>query len=153
MTWLESRIPPPVVALLAAGAMWLMARETPSLSMQLPTKGGVAFALGVIAIAIVVTGATQFHRAKTTVNPMRPEATTTLVTSGIYRLTRNPMYVGLATLLLAWAYYLSNPSALLGVLAFVLYIHRFQIVPEEKAMRALFPGAYEAYARQVRRWL
>lgn len=153
MSRLELRIPPPAVALAAAAAMWLMARTTPSLSMLLPMKGAIALTLGVIAVAIVVAGAFQFHCAKTTVNPLKPEATTTLVTSGIYRLTRNPMYVGMAMVLLAWAYYLSHPLALLGVLAFAAYIHRFQIIPEEKAMRALFPGAFEAYSRQVRRWL
>lgn len=153
MSWLESRIPPPGVALVLAGTMWLMARMTPSLAMQFPMTGAIAMTIAIVAVAIVVSGAVQFHRAKTTVNPLKPEAATALVTSGIYRLTRNPMYVGMATFLLAWAIYLSHPLALLGVLAFAAYIHRFQIIPEERAMRALFPGAFEAYARQVRRWL
>lgn len=153
MSRLESRIPPPAVALVVAGLMWLVTRMTPTLALRLGMRETIALTLAIVGVAIAVAGAAQFRRAKTTVNPMRPEATTTLVTSGIYRLTRNPMYLGMATLLLGCAYYLSHPLALLGVVAFVAYIHRFQIIPEERAMRALFPGAYEAYARQVRRWL
>ena len=153
MTWLESRIPPPAVALVATGVMWLAARAAPSFAVQLPLPNVIALILVVVAIAIAAAGAAEFHRAKTTVNPLKPETATALVTSGIYRVTRNPMYLGMATLLLAWAYYLSHPLALLGVVAFAAYIQRFQIIPEEKAMRALFPGAFEAYAREVRRWL
>jgi protein-S-isoprenylcysteine O-methyltransferase Ste14 len=153
MSWLESRIPPPAVAFLFAAAMWVLARQFPSFSVQVPMKRVIAFTLAGLAIGTIVAGAVEFHRAKTTVNPLKPEATTALVTSGVYRLARNPMYVGMATILLAWAIYLSHPLALLGVAAFVAYIHRFQIVPEEKAMRALFPGAFDAYARRVRRWL
>lgn len=116
-------------------------------------RGTVALTLAIVGVAITVAGAAQFRRAKTTVNPLRLEAATALVTSGIYRFTRNPMYLGMAALLVAWAYYLSHALALFGVVVFIAYIHRFQIIPEERAMRALFPGAYEAYARQVRRWL
>ena len=153
MTWLESRIPPPAIALVVAGLMWLVARVTPSLVLDLGMRGTMALTLAIVGVAITAAGAAQFRRAKTTVNPLRVEAATALVTSGIYRFTRNPMYLGLATLLVAWAYYLSHALAPLGVVVFVAYIHRFQIIPEERAMRALFPGAYEAYARQVRRWL
>jgi protein-S-isoprenylcysteine O-methyltransferase Ste14 len=152
MNWLESRIPPPAIALVAAGLMWLVARATPSLAMPVELRV-ISLALTTVAVAVIVAGAVEFHRAKTTVNPLKPETTTALVTSGAYRLTRNPMYVGMAMILLAWAIYLSHPLALLGVAAFAAYIHRFQIVPEEKAMRALFPGAFEAYANKVRRWL
>lgn len=153
MSRLESRVPPPAVALLFAGAMWLLARQFPSLFAQIPMKSVIAFTLAGLALGTIVAGAVEFHRAKTTVNPLKPDATTALVTSGVYRLTRNPMYVGMATILLAWAIYLSHPLALLGVVAFVAYIHRFQVVPEERAMRALFPGSFEAYAKKVRRWL
>lgn len=153
MGWLESRVPPPAVALLFAGAMWLLARKFPSLFAQIPMKSVIAFTLAALALAITVAGAIEFRRAKTTVNPLKPEATSALVTRGIYRFTRNPMYVGMSIILLAWAVYLSHPLSLLGVAAFAAYIHRFQIVPEERALRALFPGAFEAYSRKVRRWV
>lgn len=153
MSWLEFRIPPLLIALAAAAAMWLVARSYPVWAMPFERSGAVAIGVAVIGVMIVVAGAIQFRRARTTFTPLNPAAASALVVSGIYRFTRNPMYLGIAIVLLAWAIYLSHPLALLGVVAFAAYIHRFQIIPEEKALRALFPGAYEAYARQVRRWL
>jgi len=73
--------------------------------------------------------------------------------AGIYRFTRNPMYVGLALVLLGWAALLSSPWALLGPLVFVLYINRFQIAPEERVLSAKFGAAYTEYIARVRRWL
>lgn len=95
----------------------------------------------------------RFRRANTTVNPLKPQAASSLVTAGIYRYTRNPMYLGLLFLLVAWAVLLSSPFALLGPVAFVTYISRFQIVPEERVLAALFGAEYAAYQAGVRRWL
>jgi protein-S-isoprenylcysteine O-methyltransferase Ste14 len=95
----------------------------------------------------------SFRRARTTVNPLRPGTASTLVTGGIYRHTRNPMYLGLSIILLGWAVYLANAPALLLLPGFVLYIYRFQIVPEERTLAALFGAEYQAYRTRVRRWL
>jgi len=103
--------------------------------------------------AIGIAGVRAFQRARTTVDPLRPEKASALVTSGIYRRTRNPMYVALAIALLGWAIWLGHPLALLGVAAFVAWINRFQIAPEERALRALFGPEFERYCSEVRRWL
>ncbi|WP_210307157.1 methyltransferase family protein [Paenochrobactrum gallinarii] len=98
----------------------------------------------------------RIRRPSTTsspINPLRPETTSALVTTGIYRYSRNPMYVGFALFLLAFAVLLSSPGALLGVLGFVLYIDRFQILPEEQALNVLFGADFTNYCTQVRRWL
>lgn len=153
MRGLEARIPPPLVVAAAALGMWLVARSVPRLAFPFEEHGAVAAGVGVIGIAIVLAGVVRFHRAHTTLTPLNPGAASALVVAGIYRFTRNPMYLGMAIVLLAWAIYLSHPLAALGVVAFVAYIHRFQIRPEEKALRALFPGAFEAYAREVRPWI
>ena len=84
---------------------------------------------------------------------MHPEQASTLVTSGVYRFTRNPMYVGILLLLAAVAAHLGSVLALLGLPAFVFWIGRFQIAPEERALRAKFGSAYDDYTRAVRRWL
>jgi protein-S-isoprenylcysteine O-methyltransferase Ste14 len=84
---------------------------------------------------------------------LKPEATSSLVTSGVYRFTRNPMYVGLALVLLAWAVFLSSAWTMLGPLTFILYMTRFQIMPEEKVLSGMFGAAYSAYQAKVRRWL
>jgi protein-S-isoprenylcysteine O-methyltransferase Ste14 len=84
---------------------------------------------------------------------MKPETATALVCGGVYTVTRNPMYLGLLVLLIAWAVYLSSAWALLGPLAFAVYITRFQILPEERALGTLFGAEYAAYRARVRRWL
>ena len=84
---------------------------------------------------------------------MHPDRSAALVAGGIYRSSRNPMYLGFLLLLAAWACWLANPLALAGLPAFVLYLNRFQIAPEERALRARFGDAYDGYARAVRRWL
>lgn len=86
-------------------------------------------------------------------NPIKPMATSSLVTNAAFRFTRNPMYLSLLLYLLAWAVYLSNVWALLFVPVFVLYINEFQIKPEERALSSLFGPEYAAYKERVRRWL
>ncbi len=86
-------------------------------------------------------------------NPIKPGAASSLVSSGVYRFTRNPMYLGLSVTLLGWAVFLSNWLALLAVPVFVLYINRFQIDPEERVLSSLFGAEYAAYKEKVRRWL
>jgi protein-S-isoprenylcysteine O-methyltransferase Ste14 len=94
-----------------------------------------------------------FRRAQTTVNPLTPQATSSLVTTGIYRYSRNPMYVGLLFVLAGWGCYLANGLALLVLPLFVASMTRWQIIPEERFMAAKFGAEFEAYKRSVRRWL
>lgn len=91
--------------------------------------------------------------ARTTVHPLRPDAATALVTNGIYRFTRNPMYLGLLLALFGWALLLGQPAALLLAVAYVPVMNRLQIIPEEHALRARFGAAFHDYQARVRRWL
>lgn len=152
MNFLENKIPPLLAGLLCAGAMWYLTPHTPQLNIAKIALFITAVGLGAVGVFVMLVGVISFHRAKTTVNPHKPETATALVTSGIYRYTRNPMYLGMLLLLLAWAVYLSSPIALIGVLAFWLYIGHFQIRPEERALAALFGGAFSEYTARVRRW-
>ena len=129
------------------GFAWLV----PALTFPVPS--GIAYALA--AVGVLLDGIALFHflRRRTTINPLKPASASALVTGGIYRLTRNPMYLGLATLLTAWAIYLGNLAALAGVPLFILYMNRFQIAPEERALEARFGADYIAYRTRVRRWL
>jgi protein-S-isoprenylcysteine O-methyltransferase Ste14 len=94
-----------------------------------------------------------FLRAKTTVNPIKPASTSSLVLTGPYRFSRNPMYLGQLLLLLGWATFLANGVAYLFAPVFVLYINRFQIVPEERSLCAKFGAEFLAYKARVGRWL
>lgn len=153
MRWLELKVPPPLVAVVIGFAM----RES---SFVLPPLVGPhvihVLALATVAVAAAgfdIAGMISFRKAKTTVNPMKPDIASSLVTSGIYQITRNPMYVGLTLWLVAWADYLSSPATLIGPVLFFLYIDRMQIRPEERVLAAKFGADYQAYARRVRRWL
>ena len=153
MSRLENRIPPPIVAVLFVVAMGACARWLPVVDVSFPgqdlaTGLVVGAGLGVIAFAIA-----QFARARTTIDPLHPAAASTLVSGGVFRVTRNPMYLGLALVLAGLALRLGDGGSALLVAGFVAYITRFQIVPEERALRAKFGAEFDAYAGRVRRWL
>jgi protein-S-isoprenylcysteine O-methyltransferase Ste14 len=150
---LELRVPPPVVACLIAGSMWGIALVGPILDVPHFARSIAVLTLVIIGVSFSLAGVVSFRRAKTTVNPMKPGNTTTLVNSGIYRVTRNPMYVGFLFILIAWAVYLLSLWALLGPLAYIIYINVFQIVPEEKVLSAKFGATFDDYKARVRRWL
>ncbi|MDH4173967.1 MAG: isoprenylcysteine carboxylmethyltransferase family protein [Betaproteobacteria bacterium] len=153
MKALELKIPPPVVALLVAGGMWGIARLAPLIDLPQSLRVGAAIACGLAGVGLDIAALVSFQRARTTFNPMKVEKTSALVRSGVYRLTRNPMYLGSVLMLVAWAVYLSSAWALLGIVAFVLYLNRFQIAPEERALASKFGVSYAAYRSRVRRWL
>ena len=153
MRGLELKIPPPAVALVTALLMWLVSRFTPVLDFTFPARKILAIALAVLGVTTAISGVITFRRARTTVNPLRPESASSLVNWGVYTLTRNPMYLGLLLVLTGWAIFLSNALAFLFLPAFVLYINRFQIVPEERALTSLFGRDFADYQSRVRRWL
>lgn len=156
MSALELKIPPVAVTVLFATLMWLMARSTPALDMGLDLPAGLrlaALALFATVAAIIGLAAVRaFHRARTTVNPLSPQGCTALVTSGVFRFSRNPMYLALLLGLLGWGLYLANPLSVLLALAFVPWMNRFQIQPEERTLQRVFGQAFDDYRRRVRRW-
>jgi len=149
MDWLEHRIPPPLVAIITGLLMWLAVRP------MAPLGGRLWLALLVVlaGAAVCLAGVASFRRARTTVNPLKPESASSLVIAGIYRHTRNPMYLGFAIILLGWCVFLGSALAVIGVAGFVLYIGRFQIRPEERALRELFGAEFDAFCARVRRWV
>jgi protein-S-isoprenylcysteine O-methyltransferase Ste14 len=153
MQALELKIPPLALMVLFALVMWLLAQVIPPFALPgvvgLVLAGGFASAGAVVALL----GVLAFRRADTTVDPRVPQQTSSLVIRGIYRYSRNPMYVGFLLLLTAWACYLMSAAALILLPLFVLYMNRFQIVPEERYLKQKFGADYQAYTEQVRRWL
>ena len=133
--------------------MWWLAQHTESANWPGGLRLGIAIFLLLIGAAIGGAGFRAFSRARTTIDPVNLESASVLVTDGIFRVSRNPMYVGFAVLLTAWAIWLQAPWTLAGVLAFVAYTWRFQIAPEERVMATKFGASYEQYRKQVRRWL
>jgi protein-S-isoprenylcysteine O-methyltransferase Ste14 len=153
MQFLELKIPPPLVAAVIAAAMWGGSLVVPLVAAPAAWRVAVALVFALAGGAVALAGVVAFRRASTTVNPMKPERTSALVSSGVFRLTRNPMYVGLLLVLIAVAAFLSSAWLLLGPAAFVLYINRFQIEPEERVLSQAFGATYASYRSEVRRWL
>ena len=153
MSPLELKVPPVVLGAGLAAAMWLDASQVPSLAFSFRGQDLTTVALATLAGIISLAGVIAFRQAHTTVDPRQPAKAAALVSSGIYRLSRNPMYVGFLLALAAWAVHVSNLLSFLGLPAFVLYMNRFQIAPEEQALRAKFGPAFAEYERSVRRWL
>lgn len=148
------RIPPVVVVLLFALAMWMLAQEVPREPL-LPGTARVTLAtlLALAGLLVAGLGVREFRRARTTVNPLRPDEATAMVRSGVYRWSRNPMYLGMLVLLGAWSVWLGNVFNLALLPVFVLAMNRLQIAPEERALQQRFPEEFAEYRRRVRRWL
>ncbi len=106
-----------------------------------------------IGVLFVAFGVIQFKTHKTTINPYRPESSTTLVKTGIYSISRNPMYVGFVFLLIGTACIFSNLMSLFLIFLFVVYMNYIQIPSEEVALTTVFGDSYLDYKVRVRRWL
>jgi protein-S-isoprenylcysteine O-methyltransferase Ste14 len=150
---LELRIPPLLVTALVAAAMAGASALVPQAAFEFPARPWLAALLAALGAGVALAGVVEFRRAGTTVNPLRAEAVRQVVTSGIYRVSRNPMYLGFALALTGWALWLANALALLGVPLLVVFLNRYQIAPEERLLRERFGAEYEAYLAAVRCWI
>lgn len=150
---METKIPPPLQALIIAGFMWLLSNSVAYGQLEVSGLNQYA-ALALVALGALVNVAAilSFRAAKTTVNPLDPSKASQLVDGGIFKLSRNPMYLGMLILLCAWSVFLGNFLNVLLLAVFVLYMNRFQITPEERALTTLFGDDYSEYCRRVRRW-
>jgi protein-S-isoprenylcysteine O-methyltransferase Ste14 len=150
---LELKVPPPALMFVIAVLMWLVSQAAPTFGFVLPAYKFFAILLVAVGFSAGATGVVTFRRAKTTVNPTKPESSSSLVNWGVYTITRNPMYLGGLVMLAGWAIFLSNALTFLFLPVYILYIRRFQIAPEERALTSLFGQEYIAYQARVRRWL
>lgn len=153
MRTLETKIPPPLVMVLLGVLAWTWAHYVPTLSFRLPFHTMIATVVAVAGMALNGSPKLAFDRAGTTVNPLRPGSATHLVTSGVYRYSRNPMYLGHAVILFGWGIFLHSIVGFVAIPAFVLYISRLQIVPEERHLLARFGDEYTTFCQKSPRWL
>lgn len=150
---LENKIPPPIIALVSALLMWGISTFSLDVGIPFITRFLLIMMFFLLGCFFIFSGLISFRRAQTTVDPMKPEAASSLVRSGVYRFSRNPMYVGLVLLLLALLIFLTSPLSIIGIIGFVLYINEFQIKPEEQALMKKFGRKFTEYQSKVRRWI
>ncbi|WP_372982674.1 isoprenylcysteine carboxylmethyltransferase family protein [Marinobacter sediminum] len=153
MKALELKVPPVVLVAIAAGGMWAVSGVSSKLNFAIPGVAWWSTGIAVVGACIAIFGVLQFRVAETTVDPRVPDQSTNLVVSGVYRYSRNPMYLGFFLVLCAWALYLGSVISLLALPVFIMYMNRFQIVPEERFMHNQFGEVYDKYRSEVRRWI
>lgn len=148
---MKTKIPPPIIALICIVINYLSTYLiNPIKFPHIEIIGGIILLLG---MATAVLAILLFKKEKTTVNPMKPEDTTTLVTTGIFSITRNPMYLGLIFVISSTVLFFGSLPGIIILMFFVWYITKFQIIPEEETMEKLFGNKYDEYRENVRRWL
>ena len=153
MKRLELKLLPPLVTLLTAGGMALTAQYLPTLTFVVPEKTALCILLFLSGLFCELSGLLAFWKVRTSINPLRPAQASWMVRHGIYRFTRNPMYLGQLLQLVAWAFWLENLLAFAVLPAYIAYLTRFQIIPEERILSARFGASYAAYQQRVRRWV
>ncbi len=152
---LETRIPPVVQWAVAAAITWVAAlMDLDGTPLAGPAFDAIGVVVALAGLALGVSGGRLFSRASTTIDPHRPDETSSLVTGGVYRFTRNPMYLGLTFIVVGWALFLGSVVGLIVGPGFLLAaLTRLQIKPEERVLADKFADEYEAFRRRTRRWL
>lgn len=150
---MKLKIPPPLQALFFALMMWWIDGMSTMADFTFPGQLILAGVFLLIGILIPVIAIRTFHHAETTINPFTPDEASALVIKGVYRYTRNPMYVGLLFALVALWLFFGDLFGIIPIVLFVFTLTELQIKPEEKALTEKFGDAYQDYMKQVRRWL
>lgn len=152
---MKLKIPPPVLAVLLIFAMWGLTKVSGLTSVSVLTyiPSLISWLLIGLALSIDIWALSSFRSAKTTINPMKPQNASQLVIAGIYKYTRNPMYLGLFIILTAFILWFGIFINFLFLFVFVFYMNKFQIMPEESALLELFGDDYAQYKSNVRRWI
>ena len=146
------KLPPALVFLIFSFLMYLLSRLLPFGDFEFFGRDYLLLFLMGMAVLIAIISLFQFFTSKTTIDPRTPFKATKLVSGGIYRFTRNPMYLAILLVLLAWGLWLGNAFNALLAAGFVGYMNKFQIRPEEEALATIFGKEFQLYCTQVRRW-
>ena len=148
---METKIPPPIVTLVFGLSIYFSRGIFQVVEIKYSFYFGILLLL--LGFVILISAVRLFRKDKTTVNPLSPEQATKLVTDGIFKYSRNPMYLGMALVLGSIAVFFNLIGGIILIALFCAYITKFQIFPEEKAMRDLFPDDFDKYTKATRRWI
>ena len=148
---MNNRIPPPIVTLICGISIYY----SKSFFNQFFdfSNNGISLFLLILGLIVFITAVRSFRKQKTTVNPLKPKQASSLVTSGIFRFSRNPMYLGMLIILLSISFKFNLLGGIIISLSFFMFITKFQIYPEEEAMNELFGDKFTQYSNTTRRWI
>jgi protein-S-isoprenylcysteine O-methyltransferase Ste14 len=150
---MNTRIPPPVVVVIIAAMMWWLEKLLAVGAFTSDIQPLLAIVFMGSGIGMMLVAAFSFYKSKTTINPLDPSKASHLITTGLFGFSRNPIYLADLLVLIAWAIWLGNIFNIALLVVFIVYINRFQIAPEERALGILFGDAYREYCSRVRRWI
>ena len=150
---LELKIPPVVLLVLAAILIVTTSRWSPTYDAHKQLRATLSILMLILALSIAGAGVFEFRKKSTTVDPRKPQKASALVTSGVYRITRNPMYVGFLLALFSLTIYMGSFISLIYCVVFYAYMNSLQITPEERFLKGIFGREFEVYCQRVRRWL
>ena len=148
---MKTKIPPPIVTLVSALLIFFSRELFPNYVFEYQSM--LSIAIFISGLMILISAVSLFKEKETTVNPMSPEKASSLVVDGVFKYTRNPMYLGMSVVLLSISIQFNLIGGLLILLLFVGYITVFQIIPEEEAMEENFGEEYLSFKRSTRRWI
>lgn len=153
MKSLELKIPPLVWTAALALCIWACSVWLPEFQFTLPGARLLGVLFAALGVGTAFSGIWSFRQAQTTANPMSPGDASALVKSGPYRITRNPMYVGMLLVLFGWFLLLHNACSFVFVILYVPILTELQIKPEERLLEQLFGQPYHDYKKSVPRWI
>jgi protein-S-isoprenylcysteine O-methyltransferase Ste14 len=148
---METKIPPPIVTLLFGLSIYFSRGIFQAVEVKYSFY--IAILLLILGLTVLISAVSLFRKDKTTVNPLSPEQATKLVTDGIFKYSRNPMYLGMAFILGSIAVFFNLIGGIILIALFYFYITKFQIIPEERAMSNLFSQDFDKYKQITRRWI
>ena len=148
---IETKIPPPLVAL----TFGFLINYTRDIFPKIEIRYEIIFGsfMIIVGLIIILSAIILFRKYQTSITPLNPSNATKLITDGIYKCSRNPMYLGLLLVLLGFSIILNLIGGFFLIPLFILYLNLFQIIPEENAMVDLFKDEFLEYKKKVRRWI
>jgi len=145
------KIPPPILVLILTSLVYFSSTKLESI--YLPYRQTVSVLILIIGIVVIISPVFDFIKSKTTVNPIKFQNVNRLVTTGIYRYSRNPMYLGMILIIISTTVYYLNFLSVFSPLIFYIWINKFQISREEIFLEGKFGNEYLKYKSKTRRWI
>ena len=148
---MNNKIPPPIITLICGLGIYFSRPLFPKYNyISIDIIAALFLLLGII---ILITAVLSFKRQSTTVSPLQPEKASYLVVSGIFKYSRNPMYLGMLLILISMTIKFNFVGGILIIFAFITFITKFQIIPEETALERLFGKEFTRYKKKTKRWI
>ena len=148
---MNNKIPPPIVTIICGIAIYFSKSYFNQFFNY--NNNTISLFLLILGLVVFISAVKSFRVHKTTVNPLEPRKASSLVTSGIFKFSRNPMYLGMLIILLSISFKFNLIGGMITSLFFYIFITKFQIIPEEEAMNELFGNQFIDYVKKTRRWI